>query len=298
LSFSSDYEDEMGRLGRLSDRELEQLAAGRTPSEDDALEELAGHLRSVRAACVQAPDEVTQALHLAEITQTAQLLAESREPMAAAAGKAIGPAVQASGPSKWRRRMEVARSITLKLTAGVAAAMLSTVGLAYAGVDLPGQAAEQAFDAVGVELPNQAEGEVEITSDGPDENADQTALDVWAVISTWLGERGCAFGQAVANAATDGEHPPDCTAAECAGSQGDEASAEGRATAGEASSDGTSTANEASGGASEAGTDTGDTASERGQSHNPSSGSESGEETGDTASETGQSNNPTDSGRP
>jgi hypothetical protein len=275
MSLPNDYEDEMGRLGRLSDREVEQLAAGRTPTGDDTFEDLAAHLRVVRAACNAAPDEVTHALHVAEIAHTAQLLAESGEPVAAAT-KAIGPAEQASKLSKWRRRMEVARSTAIKLAAGMTAAMLSTVGLAYAGVDLPGQAADKAFDAVlGVELPNQGGRQVEITSDGPDESADQTALDVWAVISNWLGERGCAFGQAVANAATDGEHAPDCTKAEGAGSKGDEASAKGRATADEASSDGRSTANEASGGRSE-----------------------TGKETGDTASESGQSNNPTGSGRP
>jgi hypothetical protein len=296
MSLPNDYEDEMGGLGRLSDREVEQLAAGRTPIDDDTLEDLAAHLRIIRAACVAAPDEVTHALHVAEITHTAQLFAESGEPVAAAS-KAIGPAGQASGLSKWTRRMEVARSSAIKLAAGMTAAMLSTAGLAYAGVDLPGQAADKAFDAVlGVELPNQGRREVKVTSDGPDESADQTALDVWAVISNWSGERGCAFGQAVANAATDGEHAPDCTAAEGAGSQGDEASAEGRATADEASSVGTSTANEASRGRSEAGKETG--ASERGQSNNPSSGSESGKETGDTASERGQSNNPTGSGGP
>jgi hypothetical protein len=309
MSLSNDYQDEMGRLGSISDRELEQLAAGRTPTGDDTLEDLAAHLRTVRAACVATPDEFTQALHIAEITQTAQLLAENGEPVAAAT-RAIGPARQAYGLSKWRRRMEVARSSAIKLAAGVTAAMLSTVGFAYAGVDLPGEAAEEAFDAVfGVELPNQGNGDAEITGDGPDENADQTAFDVWAVISNWADERGCTFGQAVANAATGGENAPDCANAEGAGSQGDEASAKGRATADEASakgratadeapSVGTSTANEASGGRSEAGDETGESASENGQSNNPSSGAESGDETGETASENGQSNNPTGSGRP
>jgi hypothetical protein len=297
MSLSTDYQDEMGRLGSISDRELEQLAAGRTPTGDDTLEDLAAHLRTVRAACAAAPDEVTQALHIAEITQTAQLLAESGEPVAAAT-RAIGPA-QAYGLSKWRRRMEVARSTAIKLIAGVTAAMLSTVGFAYAGVDLPGQAAEEAFDAVfGVELPNQGGGDAEITGDGPDENADQTAFDVWAVISSWAGERGCTFGQAVANAATGGENAPDCANAEGAGSQGDEASAKGRATADEAPSVGTSTANEASGGRSEAGDETGESASENGQNDNPSSGAESGDETGESASENGQNNSPTGSGRP
>jgi hypothetical protein len=307
MSLPNDYEDEMGRLGRLSDRKVEQLAAGRPPTDEDAFEELAADLRVVRAACIAAPDEVTQALHIAEITQTAQLLAARGERVPAAT-QAIGPAEQTSKRAKWRRRLEMARSSAIKLAAGVAAATLSTVGLAYAGVDLPGQAAEKAFDAVlGVELPNQVGGDVEITSDGPDENADQTALDVWAVISNWSGERGCAFGQAVANAATEGEHAPDCTKAE-AGSQGDEASAKGRATAEEASANGrataeeassagTSTANESSQGRTEAGKENGDTASERGQG-NPGSGSKSGRETGETASERGQSNNPTGSGGP
>jgi hypothetical protein len=305
MSLPNDYEDEMGRLGRLSDREVEHLAAGRTPIGDDTLEDLAAHLRIIRAACIAAPDEVTHALHVAEITQTAQLFAASGERVPAAT-KAIGPAGQASKLAKWRRRMEVARSRAIKVAAGVAAAMLSTVGLAYAGVDLPGHAAEKAFDSVlGVELPNQSDRQVEIKSDGPDESANQTALDVWAVISNWSGDRGCAFGQAVANAATDGEHAPDCTKAEGAGARGDEASAKGRATADEASAKGRATADESS----VKGRATADESSAKGQATadeassddtstaNEASGgrAEAGKETGDTASENG---NPTGSGGP
>ncbi len=63
------------------------------------------------------------------------------------------------------------------------------VGLAYAGVDLPGQAAEQAFEAVtNLELPNQ----------GPEVDS-SVSDDVRTVIDGDL--EGCELDQAVADAA-------------------------------------------------------------------------------------------------
>ena len=128
-------------------------------------------------------------------------------------------------------------SLALKGAAGVLAASMSMMGLAYAGVNLPGQAAAQALEAVtGVELPNQ---------DG-EENGKSVAEDVKAVVESDM-EKGCEFGQAVASAAsqnargersdedrcteTDGED----TAPRGSKATGDEKSAQGRATAGERS---------------------------------------------------------------
>jgi hypothetical protein len=83
-----------------------------------------------------------------------------------------------------RRRLVV-------LTAGFAAgALLASAGLAAAGVSLPA-VARAPFERVGIELPNQG-----------------AAGDVHAVIDAPTDQRGCAFGQAVARAATGGKAGP------------------------------------------------------------------------------------------
>ena len=78
------------------------------------------------------------------------------------------------------------------LPAALVLAFLGTAGLAVAGVSLP-DTARAPFDAVGLQLPNQSR-----------------ASDVHAVIdATQPGDRGCAFGQAVAAAASQGRsHAP------------------------------------------------------------------------------------------
>jgi hypothetical protein len=87
------------------------------------------------------------------------------------------------------------------LAAAALAVALGTTGLAVAGVDLPDPAAE-AFENAGITLPNQAGG------GQSGEHARSEA--VHAVIEeTPPSERGCAFGQSVATAAsgkTPSEH--------------------------------------------------------------------------------------------
>jgi hypothetical protein len=87
------------------------------------------------------------------------------------------------------------------LAAAALAVALGTTGLAVAGVDLPDPAAE-AFENAGITLPNQA---------GGGESGEHARSEaVHAVIeSTPPSERGCAFGQSVAAAAsgkTPSEH--------------------------------------------------------------------------------------------
>jgi len=106
-------------------------------------------------------------------------------------------------------------SIGMKIAAATAALLLSTIGLAYAGVDLPGTAAEKAVEKVlGVELPNQAaddsaSDEAHGKSDedhgksdeaGDEENGKSVSDDVHDVKDS-TEERGCEFGQAVSDAA-------------------------------------------------------------------------------------------------
>lgn len=139
---------------------------------------------------------------------------------------------------------------TAKVTVGAATLVATTAALALAGVDLPGTAAETAFQQVlGVELPNQAQ-------DGVDpaqlpEGASDTADRVLTVIRDRLSgaeRNGCEFGAAVSAAARGTEGEPDishCGVAEENGAQG---AADGGAEDAEHAGVALDTAAEASGG--------------------------------------------------
>lgn len=97
-----------------------------------------GDLFASMRALPQTPDETTVARHLTRVT--AELSAGSSEKVPSSTGQ-------------WRHRVAFAA----RFAAGGAAGFMSLAGLAYAGVDLPGTAAERAIERVlGVELPNQA----------------------------------------------------------------------------------------------------------------------------------------------
>lgn len=208
--------------------------------------------------------------------------------------------------------MEVTRSAFLKVAAGAVAASLSTFGLAYAGVDLPGTAAEEAFEAVlGVELPNQDGAE------GADESTTDTLLDE----SDLDAAKDCEFGQAVADKADEdvddvrvdeADKADSCEqAAEGQARRADESAQKRSAAARDRRDDaagedrsleedessgyetGSSTADGWSGGTSSDGQQLGEDSSQNGEEYNPSSGPDSGEETGEEASEKGQEYNPT-----
>jgi hypothetical protein len=180
-------------------------------------------------------------------------------------------------------------------------------GLAYAGVDLPGTAAEKAVENVlRVELPNQAR---------PENPGKSVADEVHAVIEG-TEDRGCEFGQAVAAAASAnrrGEAPAKDDPCARDGSEpngsratGEERSAEGRARASEASggaSDagadnagthddfGRATAEEAKTGGQESGSSASDAGADNAGTHD-----DSGRATAGEASSKGQANRPTDRG--
>lgn len=84
------------------------------------------------------PEETTVVRHLALIS--AELSHGNSESVTSPTGR-------------WRHRL----AFTARFAAGGVAGFMSLAGLAYAGVDLPGTAAERAIESVlGVELPNQA----------------------------------------------------------------------------------------------------------------------------------------------
>jgi hypothetical protein len=134
-------------------------------------------------AYVKAPDPRIKFAHLAAIaaeTSPLRLAADDRHRSASC----LIP--------RPTRRFRMTPKRLAFLPAALLVAFLGTAGLAVAGVNLP-QAARAPFDAVGVQLPNQS-----------------SASDVHAVIdATPPADRGCAFGHAVAAAASqDRTHAP------------------------------------------------------------------------------------------
>ena len=238
MTGSGAYTDEMGRFLRLSDEELARLLAGEAGAADEAFDEVTTFLADVRRTyATTPPNDQTRARHVAALGATARLAAENGNPVAGPARNDLGSVGQIPGRPMGRTIMENARSVLLKGAVGVLAVSLSTVGMAYAGVDLPGTAAERAIEAVtGVDLPNQAEGQ----SQEPDKSVND---EVRAVHDRNL--EGCEHGQAVAAAASanregDGGSDNDpCdknnNGSSTATSNGKDKSAKGRARAAEAS---------------------------------------------------------------
>lgn len=305
------YQDEMGRFLRLSDEELSRLLAGEAGACDEAFDEVASLLGEVRGTfAVSAPDEKARALHLAAISETAQLTAEKGNPVVRPASKVHGPvARQVSGLPKWRRVMDWTKGFALKAFAGTIAASTSMMGLAYAGVDLPGQAAERAIEAVtGVELPNQGSDEEAIADETSLEDDGSTAEDE-PKGSRATGEEKSAAGRAKAAEKSGGRSE----------ARGSDASAEGRATASEASEGASDAGADNAGTNDDSGRATADGASNEGRATGSSKAEEAAsgvpaptdrlEDTteteddgsaseGATSAEQGQSNNPTGKGRP
>jgi hypothetical protein len=227
----------------------------------------------------------TKEEHILALAETARDIADKGAVTERPTTKAHGPALQPTGLSTWRRVMLRTRSIAIKLTGGSVAALLSMAGLAYAGVDLPGTAAEQAFESVlGVELPNQGDN-------GQPEDAGKpadTGNDVSGAASDPEAEKGCEFGQSISELASqdstdhrqDAEssgNPDPCELEEQepngSGETGETKSAEGKANAEEKST--------------------------AGQSHGADDNEPNGSgETGETKSAEGKANKPTDTTRP
>jgi hypothetical protein len=183
MSSPDDYEV-MRELRGISDRDIERLLVGEVLGDAD-LDDVAIHLRNLRAVSAQAPGDAVATRHVAAVVAAARTRAHGAAPRGAA------PPFTPAGALL--RRVKTA-------AAGVAAAAVgltgATTGLAYTGVDLPGRAAERAVEAVlSVELPNQDVAENRAS-------AGVVADRVRAIIAAWTEEaRGCEFGQAVSGAA-------------------------------------------------------------------------------------------------
>ncbi len=298
MSDFGDYEDEMRRLNSLSDRDIDRLFGGKAVASPE-FDELAAHLRDTKTVWLRASEDLVQIGHVAEIGRTARHLAAEghRSP------SKIDEIKTTPRRSPWRR----AASLAVKTAAASLSASLSMIGLAYAGVDLPGTAAERAVEAVlGVELPNQEHSEAAGEGIGSGRSIGDFASDLSS-------ERGCAFGQTVSELADarseqsrqdEADGVGSCRQGSSRGDRGDrsrgaESSAKGRRTAAGASHGRRDTGDSTSGEAqdnnpTESGRDTGDSTSGEAQDNNPK---KSGRDTGDSTSGEAQDNNPTESGR-
>lgn len=153
--------------------------------------EVAAFLAEMRAAYVSDPEEAVASRHLAAIAREAELVQLQSTPK----------------PAARRRLINRNRFLRPLVTLGAAtlAAALGTAGFAVAGVNLPDPATE-AFEHVGISLPNQA---------GGGQSGEQARSDeVHSVLdATPPSERGCAFGQSVAEAAKGSSLPEHARAA-------------------------------------------------------------------------------------
>ncbi len=205
-------------MKRLTDRQIDDLLAGRPAGA--GLDDVAEFVAATRTALLEQPDEAVAASHLAAI--------------ATEAGEAHQVVTTLDPRPSWRRYMRRTTGLALKLGGAAAALAVGSVGLAYAGVDLPGTAVEEAIEQVlDVQLPNQATDDVSV------ENGEQSVSDEVKDVIENSESEGCDLGQEVAAAAQanrqgDGSGPDDpCDHAGAGGAQGsratgEEHSAEGR----------------------------------------------------------------------
>ena len=259
------YPDDMARFLRLSDAEVDTLFQGLPPKGDEDLRELADFLADAAASISRPPRAEVQATHLSLLAGAIRTTSAGPHDL-----PSWGPAAAARPTDRSRRERGIMRSATIRRASKVALAsatiVLLTAALAFAGVDLPGTAAETAFDKVfGIELPNQGQG-----SAAPEELPD-AASDTAVAVRTTIDEMrsgegtgGCAFGAAVSAAArgveTDTSHcassENETGAAEAVGSGNASHASDGLGTAGEASegaaTEGASNADEGLGIADEA----------------------------------------------
>jgi len=253
----------MKRTRRITSHEIDQLFAGSTSAREPA--DLGAAIAELRSELLTPADEAVAARHVKAIAEAA------RE----AVGEGLVGAESGAITDAWRRIVMRSKTLVLKVAAGATAGLMSTAGMAYAGVDLPGTAAEQAVEAVlGLELPNQAD-RTDAAADATTQDAADRAKagsrnegsgnEVSDFASGHEGERGCEFGQAVTEVAQSDKNQDAADSRTCqepkgsratgeaksaegrakadehsadAGSNGDEASAKGKATAGAGSANG------------------------------------------------------------
>ena len=254
---SDAYQDDMARFLRLSDEDVERLFRGFPPGRDEDLRDVAEFLASTMQVLSRPPRSDVEAGHLA-------LLAAAVRPRSDDGVSMTAPAPTSAPIARLTKRRGLMRLRTvrsaLKVAVATASLVLMTAALAFAGVDLPGTAAETAFQKVlGVDLPNQADAHAGSVPEELPESASDTAKAVLDVIREWRSGaewNGCEFGAAVSAAAQGLEGEPDtshCAGAAGAGGEADGAGGSAGSENASHADEGLGTADEASGGAASGG---------------------------------------------
>jgi hypothetical protein len=129
---------------RLSARDQELLLTGSPMADGGELDEVAAFVRALPAYVPEQPNEVLAAALVPRLAEAAR----TAPPREASPRETSGPAQR-----PWSRRALAAR-------VAVAVALLPafTAALAFAGVEVP-RPAQDAFESVGVDLPNQDEAD-------------------------------------------------------------------------------------------------------------------------------------------
>jgi hypothetical protein len=209
----------MARFLRLSDEDVELLFRGVPLGRDEDLRDLAEFLSSATRALARPPRNDVEAEHLALLFEAIRTRQDAPDMTVTTTETRVNGSRDRSGLMRLRTVRWAAK---VGLAAG--AIVLMTAALAFAGVNLPGTAAETAFQKVlGVDLPNQG--------DAPDPaqlppDASDTARRVLTVIQEWRSGAdwtGCEFGARVSHAARGLEGEPDtsrCGAGSGGGAQG------------------------------------------------------------------------------
>lgn len=260
------YQDDMVPFLRLTDEDVERLFRGLPPERDEDLREVADFLASATQALSRPPNGDVEAGHLALIAEA--LRSQSDEALTPI--RAVTTTRAPIARSTERRGPMRLRTVrwTVKVAVATASVVLMTAALAFAGVDLPGTAAETAVETMlGVDLPNQAQQHADALPEELPESASETAVAVLDVIREWRSGAewtGCEFGARVSAAARGLEGEPDtshCTSGDGAAGGGTDGGGTGGAggSTGAGSENashadnGLDTADEASGGASSGG---------------------------------------------
>jgi hypothetical protein len=212
------YPDDMARFLRMSDEDVERLFRGVPPEDDEDLRNLAFFLTDAAESLSAPPGSEVEAGHLAQLADVTG--------SGPASERRSTTALPVTRPAEGRSAI-LRRSVRFVATAiGAAASLVLLTGtLALAGVDLPGTAAETAFQKVlGVGLPNQDRDAAADAADPAKLPADasDTAGRVLTVVQEWFEGApwsGCEFGARVSQAARGLEGEPDTSRCDTAGSE-------------------------------------------------------------------------------
>lgn len=161
MSRDDAFDGEMGFPRRLSREQQERLLAGAPSADGGDLDRIAAFVRALPALVREQPDDVLTAALVPRLAAAAR---------ASAAEAEHRPTVPLARRPARSRRMLVAR-----VAVAVALVPALMAGLAFAGVTLP-EPAQDAFERVGVDLPNQAAVDEEAAGgDEVDEQGSETA---------------------------------------------------------------------------------------------------------------------------